>query len=53
MFNYFLCLLLLIVGGVKVSFKFILLKNILDFIDKFIIVGVMSNIFLKVLGYDV
>ena len=42
----------LVIGGAKVSSKIILLKNVLQKIDKLIIGGAMSNTFLAALGYD-
>jgi len=42
----------LVIGGAKVSSKIMLLKNVLQKIDKLIIGGAMSNTFLTALGYD-
>ena len=42
----------LVVGGAKVSSKIVLLKNIIQKVDKIIIGGAMSNTFLKALGHD-
>jgi len=45
--------LVAIIGGAKVSNKLGALKNLLKFVDKFLIGGAMANTFLKSLDYDV
>lgn len=42
----------LIIGGTKISTKILLLKNIIQKVDKMIIGGAISNTFLKAMGYD-
>jgi len=45
--------LVAVIGGAKVSNKLGALKNLLKFVDKFLIGGAMANTFLKSLDYDV
>jgi len=45
--------LVAIIGGAKVSNKLGALKNLLKYVDKFLIGGAMANTFLKSVDYDV
>lgn len=47
------CLVLVVVGGVKVSFKIDLFKNLVLKVDVFVIGGGMVNMFFVVCGYSV
>lgn len=45
--------LVAVIGGAKVSSKLAALKNLLHYVDKFLIGGAMANTFLKSMDYDV
>jgi len=45
--------LVAIIGGAKVSNKLVALKNLLKYVDKFLIGGAMANTFLKSVDYNV